>query len=95
MRIRYTSPTTILYIEEIGPPLTRPDDTEEAQQKEEIEEPAVPIDQIGIQGRTEEETELIRKILSQDKKEFQSFLMADGVYPYKETIWINIYRDQM
>lgn len=53
LRIRYTSPTTILYIEEIGPPLTQPD----MKQEEEIKEPAVPIDQIGIQGRTEEETD--------------------------------------
>ena len=95
LKIRYiphsSGSNTIVYIEEIGPPLVRPDDTDIAQQEEEIEEPAVPIDQIGIQGRTEEETELIRKILSQDKKEFQSFLMADGVYPYEEAIWISAY----
>lgn len=129
LRIRYiprsSGSNTIVYIEEIGPPLTRPDDTEEAQQEEEIEEPvqqekepeesAVSTDQVGIQerteeetkliqnilsqdldrieiqGRTEEETELIRKILSQDKEEFQSFLMADGVFPYKEAIWVSAY----
>ena len=89
LRIRYASPTTILYIEEIGPPVMSMDDMEEAQ--EEVEEPDVPIDQVGIQGRTEEETALIRKILSQDKKEFQRFLMTDRVYPYKETIWISAY----
>ena len=91
LRIRYiphsSGSNTIVYIEEIGPPLTQPD----MKQEEGIKEPAVPIDQIGIQGRTEEETELIRKILSQDKKEFQSFLMADGVYPYEEAIWISAY----
>lgn len=90
LKIRYipysSGSNTIVYIEEIGPPLTRPDDTEE-----DIEEPAVPIDQVEIQGRTEEETELIRKILSQDKKEFQRFLMADGKDPYKDAIWIGAY----
>lgn len=96
LRIRYTSPTTILYIEEMGPTLAGLDDEEEAQQErmvqeEESEEAVVPIDQGGIRRKTEEETELIRKILSQDKEEFQSFLMEDRGYPYKETIWISAY----
>ena len=96
LRIRYTSPTTILYIEEIGPTLVGPDDTKEAQQErmvqeEEIEEAVVPVDQDGIRRRTKEETELIRKILSRDKEEFQSFLMTDRGYPYKDTIRISAY----
>ena len=106
LRIRYTNPTTILYIEEIGPPLAGPNDTEEAQQErmvqeevgkgdmaegEAIEEVVVPIDQDGIRRRTEEETDMIRKILSQDKEEFQSFFTADRGYPYKETIRISAY----
>ena len=83
-----------------------PNDTEEAQQErmvqeevgkgdmaegEAIEEVVVPIDQDGIRRRTEEETDLIRKILSQDKEEFQSFFTADRGYPYKETIRISAY----
>ncbi len=91
LKIRYmphsSGSNTIVYIEEIGPPLTRPD----VKQEEEIEEPAIPIDQIGVQGRTEEETELIQKILSQDKKEFQRFLMTDRRYLYKYMIWISAY----
>lgn len=35
------------------------------------------IDQLEIQGRTQEETELIHKILSEDKEEFEEFLTTD------------------
>lgn len=35
------------------------------------------IDQLEIQGRTQEETELIHKILSEDKEEFEEFLTTE------------------
>lgn len=97
LRIRYTWPTTILYIEEIVDTSMRSDNTEKVQQvdmaqEKDIEEPIIPIDQIGIQGRTEEETELIRKILSQDKEEFQEYLMTDWNFPHaQEAIEITAY----
>lgn len=56
------------------------------------EQGGVSIDQIGIQGRTEEETKLIQKILSADKEEFQEFLTTDWEFPYEqEAIMITAY----
>ena len=50
------------------------------------------IDQLEIQGRTQEETELIHKILAGDKEEFQEFLMTDWEYPHEmESISIGAY----
>lgn len=50
------------------------------------------IDQLEIQGRTQEETELIHKILSEDKEEFQEFLTTDWEYPHEmEKIYIGGY----
>lgn len=50
------------------------------------------IDQLEIQGRTQEETELIHKILSEDKEEFQEFLTTDWEYPReREKIYIGGY----
>ena len=42
------------------------------------------IDQLEIQGRTQEETELIHKILSEDKEEFQEFLTTDWDFPHEQ-----------
>ena len=41
------------------------------------------IDQLEIQGRTQEETELIHKILSEDKEEFEEFLTTDWDFPHE------------
>lgn len=42
------------------------------------------IDQLEIQGRTQEETELIHKILSEDKEEFEEFLTTDWDFPHEQ-----------
>lgn len=42
------------------------------------------IDQLEIQGRTQEETELIHRILSEDKEEFQEFFMTDWNFPHEQ-----------
>ena len=42
------------------------------------------IDQLEIQGRTQEETELIHKILSADKEEFEEFLTTDWDFPHEQ-----------
>lgn len=50
------------------------------------------IEQLEIQGRTQEETELIHKILSENKEEFGEFLMTDWEYPHEmESISIGAY----
>lgn len=50
------------------------------------------IEQLEIQGRTQEETELIHKILSENKEEFGEFLMTDWEYPHEmESITIGAY----
>ena len=55
-------------------------------------EGGVTIDQVNLQGRTEKETELIQKILSEDKEEFQDFLTADWEFPHEqEAILITAY----
>lgn len=40
------------------------------------------ISQLDISGRTAEETELIKGILSENEKEFEAFLMEDWEYPH-------------
>lgn len=56
------------------------------------EQASATIDQIGIQGRTNEETRLIHKILSSDKEEFQDFLTTDWEFPHThEAIIITAY----
>ena len=42
------------------------------------------IDQLEIQGRTQEETELIHRILSEDKEKFQEFLTTDWEVSHEE-----------
>lgn len=56
------------------------------------EQASATIDQIGIQGRTNEETRLIHKILSSDKEEFQDFLTTDWEFSHaQEAIIITAY----
>ena len=42
------------------------------------------IDQLEIQGRTQEETELVHKILSGDKEEFEEFLTTDWEFSHEQ-----------
>lgn len=42
------------------------------------------IDQLEIQGRTKEETELIHKILSEDKREYEEFLTTDWDFSHEQ-----------
>lgn len=39
---------------------------------------------MAIRGRTQEETELIHKILSEDKRKFEECLTTDGDFPYEQ-----------
>lgn len=45
---------------------------------------SITIDQVNLHGRTEKETALIQKILSEDKEEFQEFLTADWEFPHEQ-----------
>ncbi len=50
------------------------------------------IDLVAIEGRTQEETELIHKILLIDKEEFEEFLTTDWEFPHEqEGIFITAY----
>lgn len=61
---------------------------EKEKPKEEIKEKTyegfVSIDLVGIEGRTQEETELIHKILATDKEEFEEFLTTDWEFPHEQ-----------
>ncbi|MDE7133301.1 MAG: hypothetical protein K2O65_16180, partial [Lachnospiraceae bacterium] len=45
---------------------------------------SINIDQVNLHGRTEKETALIQKILSEDKEEFQGFLTADWEFTHEQ-----------
>ena len=48
------------------------------------------IEYIGITGRTEEETELIKRIMAEDDEGFQDFLMEEWEYPHIQR-WVAVW----
>ena len=48
------------------------------------------IEYIEITGRTEEETELIKRIMAEDKEGFQDFLMEEWEYPHIQR-WVAVW----
>lgn len=70
--------------------VTQPESDEKLEETTSIRHDS--IDQLEIQGRTQEETELIQKILSEDKKEFEEFLTTEwGDSHEMESISIGAY----
>ncbi len=47
-------------------------------------------EEIGITGRTEEETELIKRIMAEDDEGFQDFLMEEWEYPHIQR-WVAVW----
>lgn len=48
------------------------------------------VEYIGITGRTEEETELIKRIMAEDNEGFQDFLMEEWEYPHIQR-WVAVW----